>query len=101
MRDSSLEKHPMKAKHPKTKLVKLIIVRHGEYGSDGRLTEFGREQINRLAKLIAKRIKRHTKKIMVASPAKRTLETADILKLKSLPLQHRDSVGPSLRYPAF
>ncbi|OHA31904.1 MAG: hypothetical protein A2928_02175 [Candidatus Taylorbacteria bacterium RIFCSPLOWO2_01_FULL_45_15b] len=70
----------MKAKHPKTKLVKLIIVRHGEYGSDGRLTEFGREQINRLAKLIAKRIKRHTKKIMVASPAKRTLETADILK---------------------
>ena len=59
---------------------KLIIVRHGNYdGSNGHLSESGQRQIRDLA-IKLRPFMQSRKKVMIASPMRRTVQTAEILE---------------------
>lgn len=57
---------------------RLFLVRHGSYGDDDRLSDYGREQIAKLAEKI-KPLLNGKKPIVLASPADRALESGEIL----------------------
>lgn len=60
------------------KLQKIIVVRHGSYGSEGNLTEEGREQVRKLARELATRLD-GCSIVILSSPAQRAKETSEIL----------------------
>lgn len=57
---------------------KLIIVRHGRFGTDDSLSEEGRLQTESLATIIKKRIN-GSDVLLLSSPIKRALESAEII----------------------
>ncbi len=58
-------------------LKKLIIVRHGSYGSDGYLTEYGQGQMGRLGAKLKTRIEGKVR--VLCSTAPRALQSARLL----------------------
>ena len=56
----------------------LIVVRHGKYGLDGRLTEDGKDQIGILAEQLVPFVQGNTV-VILASPLPRTMETLGIV----------------------
>jgi phosphohistidine phosphatase SixA len=57
---------------------KLVIVRHGDYGLDRCLNEFGKKNINNLAKQLKRRINSDSLMIL-SSPLERAKESAEII----------------------
>ena len=58
---------------------KLILVRHGQYDNSGHLTDNGREQIKMLTKKLMQYTEDDMSVLVLASPAQRTYESAEII----------------------
>lgn len=80
---------------------KLILVRHGQYDNSGHLTENGREQIKMLTGKLIGYIKDDMSVIVLASPAERTHESAEIIgKVFDVELEiHDDLLSDGLNHP--
>lgn len=60
-------------------LSRIAIVRHGEYGSDSKLNERGRQQIQGLGEKLKETIGAEELALILSSTAARALESAEIL----------------------
>jgi phosphohistidine phosphatase SixA len=60
-------------------MIKLILVRHGQYDNTGHLSDNGREQIKMLAGKLEQYMKDDMSVVVLASPTHRTYESAEII----------------------
>jgi len=71
---------------------KLIVARHGDYEvNSGGLTERGKKQVTDLAQRIAQELKNGERIRLIASPVKRTKESADIFSTV-LGIQYEENI---------
>ena len=78
----------------KIKMIKkLILVRHGQYDNAGHLTDYGREKIKILAKKLKQLVDDEMLVVVLASPAERTSESAEVIsKMFGVEFEKTDSL---------
>lgn len=88
-----------KAAKSTLKLKLLVVVRHGHYDDDYKLSQYGRERVRRLAEKLKSKINSNSI-LLLSSVAKRASQSADVIsKVLGVPFEEHEILWAENRHP--